>query len=150
LNRLFSFVSLSISLSCVAWSLAACGGGDGTIDSCVSSYTGTFTGTSDDGPSTGRILAVVRGVYVNERGDEAGPLIEYTFVFDSKPDAMGNVPSSSSSQTLMPDGSLVESGSGLRLTGRVDLDSCEGSGSWQGNAFQGSGEWTIALPDTAF
>lgn len=150
MNRLSAIVSLSISLSCASFGLAACGGGDGTIDSCVSTYTGTFTGTSDGGPSNGRILALVKGVHVNDRGNEAGPLIEYTFVFDSKPDAMGNVPSSGASQSLMADGSLVESGSGLRLTGRLDLDSCEGSGTWEGNAFQGSGEWTIALRDAAF
>jgi hypothetical protein len=152
MKRLSVHLSLSIYLSCISWLLAACGGGDGTIDSCVSSYTGTFTGMGNSGPSDGRILATVRGLYVTGEGEEAGPVLSYTFVFDTKPDS----DPSEASQTIIDDGSLMEAGgTGLRLVGSIDLDTCEGSGTWRVGSetnlsFLGAGEWRISIPDSAF
>jgi hypothetical protein len=149
-NRLPTFVSAVsafIYMSCAALLLASCGGGDGTLDSCISSYTGTFTGMSDGGPSNGRILATLRGVYVNKDGEDAGPVLNFQFVFDTKPDAMGEPSVSNSSEALMADGALVAPGTGFRVMGSMDLETCEGSGTWVGSNFLGSGEWRISIPN---
>jgi hypothetical protein len=154
-KRLSAFMSVSIYLSCTSWLLGACGGGDGTLESCVSSYTGSFTGMGNSSPSNGRILATMRGVYVNSEGEEAGPVLSYMFVFDSKTDEMGT-PSSEASQTILDDGNLMEAGgTGLRLVGSIDLESCEGSGTWRVGSetnlsFLGAGEWRLSIPDSAF
>jgi hypothetical protein len=132
---------------CALWPLAACGGGDGTLDSCASTYTGTFTGMDGEGnPSNGRILATLTGVYINEAGEEAGPVFDYQFIFDSKMDT----PTASNSESIMGDGTLVMAGSGLRLTGTIDLETCEGSGQWVANAFLGMGEWRISSGHAAW
>jgi hypothetical protein len=146
-NRLPTFVSAFIYMSCAASLLASCGGGDGTLDSCISSYTGTFTGTSDGGPSNGRILATVRGIYVNEDSEEAGPVLTFQFVFDTKPDDMGKPNLANGSETLMEDGTLVAPVTGFRVMGSMDFETCEGSGTWVGSNFLGSGEWRIAIPN---
>ncbi|HWN66903.1 MAG TPA: hypothetical protein VNM90_04640 [Haliangium sp.] len=149
MNRLPSFVSVSIYTSFAVLLLASCGGGDGTVDSCISSYTGTFTGTSDGGPSNGRILATLRGVFINEDGEEAGPLVSFQFVFDTKPNSMGEPSTASASESIMEDGNLAAPATGFRVMGSIDLETCEGSGMWVGSAFLGSGEWRIASPEAA-
>jgi hypothetical protein len=155
-KRLSAFVSVSLFLSSASWLLAACGGGDGTIDSCVSTYTGTFTGMGNSGPSNGRILATMRGAYVNAEGEEAGPVLTYEFTFDSKPDDMGVPAISSASQAIMDDGNLATvTGTGLRLVGSIDLETCEGSGTWRVGSetnlsFLGAGEWRLSIPASAF
>lgn len=155
MKRLSAFLSVPLFLSSASLLLAACGGGGGTVDSCVGTYTGTFTGMGNSGPSNGRILASMRGLHLNDMGEEAGPFLDYEFTFDSKTDDTGT-PKSEALQAIMDDGNLVAaSGTGLRLVGSIDLDTCEGSGTWRVGSetnlsFLGTGEWRLSIPDTAF
>lgn len=127
---------VSLSICCASWLLASCGGGDGTLESCASSYSGTFDGTSEQGDVAGRVVANLVA---------ATGTLQFFFTFDTTETEENYV----GSVTVMDDGTLMPGTSGLILDGKLDLDTCEGEGTWDYN-FYGSGNWRLAIPDAAF
>jgi hypothetical protein len=123
--------------------LAACTPvGDGTRESCVGPYTGTFeVDVMDIGPVKGRILARFEAPNVQT----VEPELELDLTFDN--------------ETIMPMGVLAdvsEAGEVVRRQGSFDwegtfnFDDCEASGTFSSDPFYTNGTWRLTTGYSAY
>ncbi len=135
MKRLIAFVSLF-----AMGSLAACSPiGDGTRESCVGPYTGTFeVNSSEYGPVEGRILARFEAPDV----ETVEPELEIDLTFDTDP-----------SDLIIPMGLLMDVSETGDLTrrqgsfdwlGTFDFDDCEASGTFSAGEFYTDGTWRLS------
>lgn len=133
-KRLIAFVSLF-----AVGFLAACSPvGDGTRESCVGPYTGTFeVDTRDFGPVEGRILANFAAP--NVRTEE--PQLDLDLIFDTDP-----------ADQIIPMGLLFDVSDAGELTqregtlvwvGTFNFDDCEASGTFAAEPFYTDGTWRL-------
>lgn len=141
MKRLIAFVSLF-----AMGSLAACSPiGDGTRDSCVGPYTGTFEGDStEDGPVEGRILAnfAPPNLMTNV------PEFEFSLTFDNE--TSSDVPDQRVVLDVTETGDVAERSGFFAFTGTFDFDDCEVSGTWSGGAIYSNGTWRLTTGHSAY
>lgn len=142
MKRLIAIVSI-----CTLWSLASCGGGDGTLESCVSSYTGPITvETMETGPIAGRMIATIQ--LADTTAASTVPRLEFLMTIDTEGAAQGL--EFEGAATIDDAGVVTPGSSGPRLTGDFDLDACEGSGTWSIGSVYQNGTWRLAFGHSAY
>ncbi len=104
------------------------------MSSCASSYVGSFSGTDNDGaPHQGRFVAQVL-----LEDDLQSASMSFLFYFELNDMEFNGEAAVDAAGTITPVGALA-------LTGALDLDNCEGSGTWSFNVL-GEGTWQMDLP----
>jgi hypothetical protein len=137
-KRLIVFLAI-----CALWSLSSCGGGDGTRESCVGPYTGTFAVELNGTPLEGRLLAYLGP---REAADPAS-LLDFRLTVETET-------TESVLERIVADvddtGAVAPETSGIDLTGSFDFDACEASGTWGAGAIYTNGTWRLSSGHTAF
>lgn len=142
MKRLIALLSLLAMAS-----LAACNPiGDGTRESCVGPYTGTFEITSrEEGPLEGRAL----GQFEAPDVDTAAPVLRLDLTFDTETEeeilgmfALGDVSETGDVTT----GAL----STFDIEGTFNFDDCEASGTFSAGAVYTDGTWRISIGHSAY
>lgn len=141
MKRLIAFVSLF-----VMGSLAACSPvGDGTRESCVGPYTGTFTVDSrDEGPLEGRILANFAAPNVNT----VEPELELTLTIDTETSIV--IPDQRVLADVTETGDVAQRSGSIDLVGTFNLDDCEASGTWSADPIYLDGTWQLSSGHSAY
>jgi hypothetical protein len=137
-KRLISFAAVF-----ALWPLASCGGGDGTLESCVGPYTGTFTVDTELGKLEGRILARL-GL---EDVTATEPQLDFRFTFDTETET--EIPEMAGAAQVS-DAGEVSPGMGFDLVGNFDFEACEASGTWTEGTLFTNGTWRLSSGHSAF
>jgi hypothetical protein len=120
-------------------SLAACTPiGDGTRESCVGPYTGTFKADSAEGALEGRILAYFG--QPNVQTEE--PELELTLTFDTETSI--EIPDRLLEAAVAESGDVTSLSNNFEIDGTFDFEDCKPSGSWEGSAFS-NGTWELSF-----
>lgn len=128
-------------------SLAACSPiGEGTRESCVGPYTGTFEITSRDyGPVEGRILAEFAALDV----EMVEPVLSFTLTFDTE--TAEEIPDMPMGGNVAETGEVTtRTGSTFDIEGTFNLDDCEASGTFSAGAVYTDGTWQISIGHSAY
>jgi hypothetical protein len=140
-KRLIAFLSLL-----AMGSLAACDAvGDGTRESCVGPYTGTFEVESrDEGPLEGRILA-----YFGQPNSQTPmPELELSLTFDTETEIV--IPDTRVLTDVTETGDVANRGGNFEFVGTFNLDDCEASGTWSGAPIFTNGTWRLSIGHSAY
>ncbi len=134
MKRLIAFVSLF-----AMGSLAACSPiGDGTRDSCVGPYTGTFEVDSrDEGPLEGRILANFAAPSLTAEV----PVLEFNLTIDTETSIV--IPEQRVLADVTETGEVAEQSGSFDFMGTFNLDDCEASGTWSAAPIYTNGTWRL-------
>lgn len=134
MKRLLVFVSLFAMAP-----LAACSPvGDGTRESCIGPYTGVFTvETAEEGALEGRILADFSVPTVQDQE----PLLELILTFDTETSI--EIPDRLLEAAVAESGEVTSLSNNFEITGTLDFEDCEASGSWEGSVFS-NGTWKLS------
>lgn len=148
-KRLIGFVSL-----CAMVPLMACTAiGDGTRDSCVGPYVGTFEVVSSvDGPLEGRVLGFfgLPDRSPDETPEEAAalqPTLSLTLTFDTETEMP--IMDQSARSNVSEAGEIVSDGA-FDFVGTFDFDDCTASGTWTAGNFYTDGKWRISTGHSAY
>jgi hypothetical protein len=140
-KRLIAFLSLFAMAS-----LPACSPiGEGTRESCVGPYTGTFEVTSRDyGPLEGRILANFAAPDVQT----VEPALNFTLTFDTE--TAEDIPDMPQVGNVAETGEVTRRSGSFDFEGTFNLDDCEASGTFSADPIYTDGTWRISNGHSAY
>lgn len=125
--------------------LAACDPiGDGSLESCIGPYTGTFEVDSRSrGPLEGRILA-----YFGQPNAETPPQLDLTLTFDSE--AADDIMDTPAYAGVAETGDVTTREGNIQIMGTFDFDDCKASGTWGAGDIYTNGTWRLSTGHSAY